>query len=249
MYYHVRLDMIRHDGRVDQGACMECSFRSLRKALEMIKRDFDVMAKSWRILDLTEQTTDVLSLESPLHEALLSTYQYIVLTFKDEVKLIEKYDHLEFFVVIRDEVEKPPEFAFSEEDELAIDEAGLPQSFFVDLFENPIDINCVTSTNCRCDKWESFSGRKMDVFKGVVVQEKSGDLSLVFAGEYKNGRAVSLGIERIDKTMIENVIPSVRDGHALLGFIVRLTNGDSLYLTFSIKNKMPNRDGQHDETT
>ncbi len=248
MYYHVRLDLIRHDGRVDQGACMECSFRFLRKALEMIKRDFGGMAKYWRIEDLTEPTTDIISLESPLHDALLSTHQYIVLTFKDDVKHIEKYDHIQFFIVARDEGERPPQFAFSKEDEAAINEVGQSQRTFVDIFENPIDINCVASINCRYDKWKAFGGRERDLFKGMVVQEKSGVLSLVFAGESKRGGSVSLGMERIDKTMIENVIPSIRDGHALLGFIVRLTNGDSLSLTFSIKNKRPDQVGRHDVT-
>ena len=52
--------------------------------------------------------------------ALESTYQFIVMTFKDGVSAIEKYDHYEFFIVMRDEAEYPPTFSFSEKDEASI---------------------------------------------------------------------------------------------------------------------------------
>jgi hypothetical protein len=42
------------------------------------------------------------------------------MTFKDGVSTLEKYDHYEFFVAMRDEKESPPEFSFSEEDESKI---------------------------------------------------------------------------------------------------------------------------------
>ena len=52
--------------------------------------------------------------------ALESTYQFIVMTFKDGVSAIEKYDHYEFFIVMRDETERHPTFSFSETDEASI---------------------------------------------------------------------------------------------------------------------------------
>ena len=244
MYYHIRLDMIRHDGRVDQGACLDGSFRSLHKALEMIKRDFSGMAKYWRIEDLTEPTSDILDLESALHDALLSTHQYIVLTFKDDVNLIERCDHLQFLVAARDENENPPKFAFSVEEELAIDCEGVSQRAFVDLFENPIDVTCVDRIDYLY-KSESFKGMRKELFRGIVIKEKSGGVCLVFAGENMSERPISLGVERVDKTMIEKIHPSTPDGTALHGFIVRLINGDSLYLTFSIKSMNPTCGGKH----
>ena len=59
-------------------------------------------------------------LENELKVALESTYQFIVMTFKDGVSAIEKYDHYEFFIVMRDETERPPTFSFSENDEASI---------------------------------------------------------------------------------------------------------------------------------
>ena len=235
MYYYIRLDIIRHDGRVDQGACLEGSFRSLHKALEMVNRDFGGMAKYWRIEDLTEPTADILDLESTLHEALLSTHQYIVLTFKEDIKLVEKCDHLQFLIAIRDENKIPPKFAFSEEEEMSIDGEDVPHRTFVDLFENPIDVNCVDRIDYLY-KSESSRGMKNEFFRGIVIKEKSGGVYLIFAGENERERPISLGVERVDKTMIEKILPSTPDGTALHGFIVRLINGDSLYLTFSIKH-------------
>ena len=120
MYYHVRLDKILHDGCTDMDARVEWDFRSLKKALAMIGRDFGADAACWRIQDLTDRTLDVMRLESDLKVALESTYQFIVMTFKDGVSTIEKYDHYEFFIVMRDETERPPAFSFSEKDEESI---------------------------------------------------------------------------------------------------------------------------------
>ena len=50
-----------------------------------------------------------------------NTYQTVILTFKDGVSEIEKYDHYDFFFVIRDEAERPPKYSFSEDDESAIE--------------------------------------------------------------------------------------------------------------------------------
>ena len=120
MYYHVRLDKIFHDGCTDMDARIEWDFRSLKKALAMIGREFGADAACWRIQDLTDRTLDIMRLENELKVALGSSYQFIVMTFKDGVSAIEKYDHYEFFIVMRDEAERPPTFAFSEADEASI---------------------------------------------------------------------------------------------------------------------------------
>ena len=120
MYYHVRIDKIFHDGRTDMDARIEWDFRSLVKALAMIGRDFRDEASCWRIENLTERTPNIMQLENNLRAALESTHQFIIMTFKDRVMSLEKYDHYEFFVVIRDEAERPPAFSFSEEEESAI---------------------------------------------------------------------------------------------------------------------------------
>lgn len=120
MYYHVRLDKILHDGCTDMDARVEWDFRSLKKALAMIGREFRADAACWRIQDLTDRTLDIMRLENELKVALESTYQFIVMTFKDGVSAIEKYDHYEFFIVMRDETERPPTLSFSETEEASI---------------------------------------------------------------------------------------------------------------------------------
>ena len=121
MYYHVELRKIFHDGCRDDAAIVEWDFRSLNKALSMVKRDFGGVAECWRIEYLTERTVDLMSLERSLQRALENTYQTVILTFKDGVSEIEKYDHYDFFFVIRDEAERPPKYSFSEDDESAIE--------------------------------------------------------------------------------------------------------------------------------
>lgn len=120
MYYHVRIDKILHNGRTDIDARVEWDFRSLKRALAMIGREFGADAACWRIHDITDRTLDIMRLENELKVALESTYQFIVMTFKDGVSAIEKYDHYEFFIVMRDETERPPTFSFSENDEASI---------------------------------------------------------------------------------------------------------------------------------
>ena len=120
MYYHVRLDKIFHDGCTDMDSRIEWDLRSLEKALAMIGREFGADAACWRIHDITDRTLDIMRLENELKVALESTYQFIVMTFKDGVSAIEKYDHYEFFIVMRDEIERPPTFSFSENDEASI---------------------------------------------------------------------------------------------------------------------------------
>lgn len=120
MFYHIRLDKILYTGSTDMDVRVEWDFRSLNKALAMIKRDYGALALSWRIQDLTERTPDLMSLESQLKTAIDSTYQFVILTFKDGVQEARDYDHFEFFVSERDESEYAPSFTYSEENELAI---------------------------------------------------------------------------------------------------------------------------------
>ena len=140
MYYHVRLDKIFHDGCTDMDARIEWDFRSLKKALAMIGREFGADAACWRIHDITDRTLDIMRLENDLKVALESTYQFIVMTFKDGVSAIEKYDHYEFFIVMRDETERPPTFSFSENDEASI---TAPEVVFEpDVRKDLVDILC-----------------------------------------------------------------------------------------------------------
>lgn len=126
MYYHIRIDKIDkilHDGRTDMEARVAWDFRSLKQALAMIARDFGSHSAGWRIQDLqspADKRLDIMQLKDALQEALESSYQYIVMTFKDDDPLTEKYDHYEFFVVARDESESPVNYSFSIEEENAI---------------------------------------------------------------------------------------------------------------------------------
>ena len=120
MYYHIRLDKIQHDGRTDMDAQVEWDFRSLHQGLGFIKRDFGADAVGWRIEYLTDRTDDPINLEQMLMEALKSTYQFVIMSFREDSQLAMHYDCFQFFVVIRDEAERPPKFAFSEADEATI---------------------------------------------------------------------------------------------------------------------------------
>lgn len=224
MYYHVRVDMVCHDGRINLEARVEWDFRSLHKSLELVKREFGGVAKDWRIQDLTERKRDVLELESVLADALLSTHQYIVLTFKDDTKIAKEYDHVELFVEARDESEWPPRFSFTAEDELAIDGAKLKQHSFVDLYNDPIDSDAVTAILPLYDE-------KLGLFKGMVIQLKNGHRIMTFAGIDADEKSFNLGLKGLEKSSVEEILPSTPDGKMLHGFIVRLNTGLSLYLT------------------
>jgi len=120
MYYHIRLGKFYHGGGEDMPARKEWDFRSLNKALAFVKRDFGPEAEAWRIEDLTERTSDLMTLEKVLADALESGYQYLIMSFKDGSTLAQKYDHYQFFVTTRDEGDDPAAFSFSEEEEAEI---------------------------------------------------------------------------------------------------------------------------------
>lgn len=138
MYYHVRLDKTFHNGCTDMDSQIEWDFRSLKKALAMIGREFGADAACWRIEDVTSKKAEIMQLEADLKVALESTHQYIIMTFSAKAPALEKYDHYKFFVAMRDEAERPPEFAFSKEDEEAI---AVPEVVFEpDVRQSLIDI-------------------------------------------------------------------------------------------------------------
>lgn len=223
MYYHVRLDKILRDGRTDLKSRIRWDFRSLGKALTMIEKVFGSAAKCWRIQDLTEPTTDILQLEKGLNVALESTYQFIVLTFKDDIPATKRYDHFEFFVVIRDEGEHPPKFAFSAEEEVALSPV-VTDDVFVDLYKHPLASKQVLSNIPVYDNDEML-------LSGIAVMLKAGGHFLVVAGVNQLNDEVNLGIRGIEKAKIEKILSSTKDGTDLRGFIVRLMSGGSLYLT------------------
>ena len=138
MYYHVQLRKIFHGGCRDDAAVVEWDFRSLNKALTMVKRDFGELAKCWRIEDVTERVADLMKLEDDLDHALEDIYQTVILTFKDGVSEVEKYDHYDFFFVIRDEAERPPKYSFSEDGESAIEAPAV--IFTPDFRKSIVDI-------------------------------------------------------------------------------------------------------------
>ncbi len=89
----------------------------------MIARDFGAHSAGWRIQDLQspeDKRLDIMQLMGALQVALASAPQYVVMTFKDDDPLIEKYDHYEFFVSARDESEGSVNYTYSLEEENAI---------------------------------------------------------------------------------------------------------------------------------
>ena len=120
MYYHIRIDKIQHDGSVDEAAQVEGDFRSLHQGLIFLKRDFGADALGWRIEDLTECSAELLMQERPLAEALKSSHQYLILTLRKNSAFAERYDHFRFFVVVREESDRQPKYAFSASEESAV---------------------------------------------------------------------------------------------------------------------------------
>ena len=224
MYYHVRLDKIFHDGRTDMGAQVGWDFYSLAEALAMIERDFGTDAVCWRIQDLTEKTPSLMQLEADLRVALESTYQYVVMTFKDGVPALGQYDHYEFFIVARDEVEHPMSSTLMEEVK-SIKMESPSREGFIDIQKDPVTASQYRS---HVGIFDNADGS----FHGVVVVLKDGNHIVVIAGENENKVHVNLLLQGgIAKGLVRWVHPSVSSENGIRGFRVQLVTGERIYLT------------------
>lgn len=224
MYYYVRLDKIFHDARTDMGAQVGWDFYSLAEALAMIERDFGTDAVCWRIQDLTEKTPNIMQLEADLRVALESTYQYVVMTFKDGVPALGQYDHYEFFIVARDEVEHPMSSTLMEEVK-SIKLGSKSHDDFMDLQKDPI-------TAAQYRSHVGIVDNTAGSFHGVVVVLKDGNHIVVFAGENENKAQVNLRIQGgIAKGLVRWVHPSVSPENGIRGFRVQMVTGERIYLT------------------
>ena len=224
MYYHVRLDKILHNGRTDMDAQVEWDFQSLAEALAMIERKFGKDAACWRIQDLTERTLGLMQQEVTLRTALNSTYQYVVMTFKDGAPELERYDHYEFFVVTRDEAEHPMSSLLMKE-VASIKVNSESPDVFIDIQKEPIA--AIQYRSC-----VSIFDYADGSFHGVAVILKDGKHIVVFAGDNDNKGHVNLCGQGIARGLVRRVLPSVSED-ALRGFRVLLTTGERLYLTIS----------------
>lgn len=120
MYFHIRLDKILYEGHTDMDARIAWNFRSLGKALAMVGRDFRHLAQGWRIEYITENVDDPMLLLPVLQKVTEDGYQTVVMPIRNGCAESERYDHYEFFVVARDETERPPDYSYSEEEESSI---------------------------------------------------------------------------------------------------------------------------------
>lgn len=225
MYYHIRLDMVLPDGRTDMKSRISWDFRSLHQALEMIQRDYSPFAKDWCVEYLsTKPAGSALELESVLDETLPSTHQTVVLSFDEKSRLRDEYLCIQFVIFARDESERPVRYTFSEADEQKINSSDSIEHVFVDLFANPIKKEEIV-------KWTRICNAEQGIFSGIAVAIKGGGHWVVFAGLDGEERKINLAVRGIDNAFVNEIVPSTPDGKTLHGFIIRLKNGESLYLT------------------
>ena len=227
MYYHIRWDRVRHNGKSVLDPFRGWSFRSLRNALNAIRRTYGDLAKYWRIEYLTDPTTDLMSLEETLKDALLSTHQFIILTFKDDCPAIDQYDHYEFFVCVRDEKEKSPTFAFPEDKE---SEAVVQVDQCINLDEHPIIISWIRPESV-------LYGKEKGVCNGIAVQLIDGGILFVSAGKDDKGNEVDLnghGIEASEVSKVDAIKPQTPSFIEIsTGFLMCLKSGDKLTLNIA----------------
>lgn len=224
MYYHIRLDPIFHDGRADMNTRIEWDFRTLEKALTMIGRDFGIGAACWYIQHLSESepTKNIMHLDKALRFALESTHQSIVMYFNETLPLQQRYDHFEFFVVLRDEIERPPAFSFTEEEEAAMQPSRDNGYSMLDLYNPPIDAT-------RVESWQLQWDDILNAFIGVKITLKDGGrICAPYGVNQKRKTHLFDGrFCRIDKTQIAQALPVITNEPALHGFTIRLTSGET----------------------
>ncbi len=224
MYYHVCLNKIFHNGRVDMGEQVGWDFHSLTEALVMIERDFGTDAVCWRIQDLTEKTPNIMQLEADLRVALESTHQYVVMTFKDGVSTLAQYDHYEFCMTVRDEAEHPMSSTLMEEVK-SIKMDSKSREDFMDLQKGPVTASQYRS---HVNIFDNTDGS----FHGVVVVLKDGNHIVVFAGENEDKVHVNLRTQGgIAKGLVRRVLPSVSPENGIRGFRIQMVTGERIYLT------------------
>ena len=232
MYFHVHLRKFVNRHRGDINAQMHWYFRSLFKALTMIKRDFGAEAECWQIEHKAERTPDILNLADALRRALESGYQYIIMTLKPGVPALKDYDHYEFLVSMKNEAEAPPTFSFTEEEESSIIPLTNENAGAVNLCKHPIDAKLIVSTT-------PVYVNERNLFCGMMLRFKDGNSFIVFAGKDQKEKPFNLLANGIGADMVEgHIIPSTRT--PFRGLCVRLLSGDSLYLT--IGKPIPRKD-------
>ena len=223
MFYHVLLRKFWDHSRSDEKVQMDWYFRSLSKALTMIKRDFESEAAYWHIEDKTERTSDIMNLEGDLCRALESGYQYIIMTLKEGVPALKDYDHYEFLFCMKDETLQLPTFSFTEKEEVSIVPFKNEEEGLVNLCNHPIDTNLIEAIT-------PVHANGSNLFCGVSLDLKDGRNLFVFAGKNQKEESFNLLVNGIEDDIVEGYVrPS--DKVPFRGLCVILFSGYHLYLT------------------
>ncbi len=230
MYYNIRLDKILPDGRVDMGESIEWDYPVLADALSMLCRKFAGEAASWYIESLPVPTSNLMSLEGILRNALESMHQCLVMTFREGVSASERYDRYAFFVIMRDELIRPPTSLLLEEAKTTATTTKGNKDEFLNLYDDPVPLNIIASDPpiCICDS---------RYFYGLAVVLKNGTHLVVFGGEKQKQECIQeliqLGEQGIDKEMINSHFSRIGKEFGLQGYKTRLASGEILQLTIA----------------
>lgn len=109
-----------YDDIADENAHVRWTVRSLTKGLSMLQYIFSPIAQGWGIRDLTDLEPSIMELEHIIRHLLLTGYCHVDMLLKKGSPELEKYSYYCFFIVSREENERPPTFTFTEEDEAMI---------------------------------------------------------------------------------------------------------------------------------
>ncbi len=224
-HYHVRMD--KPDFQGDKHGALgvvEKDFRSLNNLLGWMQKEYGQWAIYWQIDGLGGAEDDARKLLPQLQQAVEENWQWVYMVLNESSPDYQKCDTYCFTIARRDG-EPANGFSFTEGDEVALTTTTSNiDNCFVDLYKDPIDANQISSFVPICD---SDKG----VFAGMTIMLKDGGRFLLVAGINQEEEDFNLGVDPVEKSMIKEILPSIPDGKMLHGFIIRLTNGDSLYLT------------------
>ena len=225
MHYHVRMD--KPDFQGDKNSALgvvEKDFRSLNNLLGWMQKEYGQWAICWQIDGVGSAEDDARKLLPQLQKAVEENWQWVYMVLNEASPDYRKCDTY-CFTVARRNGEPANGFSFTEDDEVMLTKTtSSTDNSFVDLYKDPIDANQIASF---VPVWDNAEG----VFAGMAIMLKDGGHFLLIAGINQSEEDFNLGVEGVTKSMIAKILPSTPDGRMLHGFIIRLTNGESLYLT------------------
>ena len=240
MHYHVRMDRPDFRGIGKALSVEEKDFRSLAALVCWLQKKFGKWAGCWQIHGIGNVEDDARKLLPLLQEVIEEDWQWVYMGLNENCPDYWKCDAY-CFTVAKREGEPANGFSFTEEEESSVMISADEECRFVDLYKEPLDTSLASS-------FVPVYDNAQNIFCGMAIMLKDGCRFFVIAGINQDEEKFNLGVRGVSKDMIDKIIPSTPDGTHLHGFIVRLSSGDSLYLTIGKKlpkPKNPTRGGRH----